>query len=137
MVKGRAFSWGNKLSFQDMNGNEYAFIDQKLLSWNPTYEIFVQGNKFAALVKNSRWFDKSFTLDLPGPNDYEIEGSFWRHEYTFRRRGVVVARISKERWRWTESYGVEIAAGEAVVSILCACIIIDQILHQEKDDKDD
>ena len=38
-VDGRAFSIGNKLSFQDLNGNELAFIRQKLLSWGPTYEI--------------------------------------------------------------------------------------------------
>ena len=31
-VDGRAFSFGKKLSFQDMSGNELAFIEQKLLS---------------------------------------------------------------------------------------------------------
>ena len=29
-VFGKAFSWGDKLSFQDMTGKELAFIDQKL-----------------------------------------------------------------------------------------------------------
>jgi uncharacterized protein YxjI len=38
-VDGKAFSIGDKLSFQDMNGKELAFIRQKLLSWGPTYEI--------------------------------------------------------------------------------------------------
>jgi hypothetical protein len=35
-VDGKAFSLGNQLSFQDMQGNELAFIRQKLLSWGPT-----------------------------------------------------------------------------------------------------
>jgi uncharacterized protein YxjI len=32
LVDGLAFSWGDKLSFQDTKGNELAFIKQKLLS---------------------------------------------------------------------------------------------------------
>ena len=40
-VDGRALSLGHKLSFQDMNGHELAFIKQKLMSWGPTYEVYV------------------------------------------------------------------------------------------------
>jgi len=32
-VDGKVFTIGQKLSFQDMNGKELAFIQQKLLSW--------------------------------------------------------------------------------------------------------
>ena len=39
-VDGKAFSLGDKLSFQDLGGNELASISQKLLSWGPTYEIY-------------------------------------------------------------------------------------------------
>jgi uncharacterized protein YxjI len=42
-VDGKAFSLGNQLSFQDMNGNELAFIRQRLLAWGPTYEIYRGG----------------------------------------------------------------------------------------------
>ena len=46
-VDGEAFSWGDKLSFQDLNGNELACISQKLFSWMPTYEINRNGALFA------------------------------------------------------------------------------------------
>src|SRR4030095_1561413 len=46
-VDGKAFSFGDKLSFQDMQGNELAFIKQKLLSWSPTYEIYRKGELYA------------------------------------------------------------------------------------------
>jgi uncharacterized protein YxjI len=133
-VDGQAFSWGNKLSFQAMDGSELAFISQKLFSWKPKYEIFRSGSKFAEVVKEWSWFNKKFTLDIPGPNDYEIDGSFWLHDYTFRRSGRVVAEISKAMWSWTDSYGVETIDGEDDVSILCSCIVIDQVLHDEKSD---
>ena len=128
-VDGKAFSWGDKLSFQDMNGRELAFISQKLLSFKPRYEIMRNGSLFAEVVKEWSWFKKKFTLDVPGPNDYTIEGSFWQHEFTFSRSEGVVATVSKDYWGWTDAYGVNIVDGEDDVSILCACIVIDQVLH--------
>ena len=132
LVDGQAFSWGDKLSFQDMEGNELAFISQKMFSWKPKYEIFRNGQKFAEVVKEFSWFTKTFTLDVPGPNDYSIDGSFWRHDYSFMRRGNRVAVVSKAAWAWTDTYGIEIQDGEDDVSILCAAIVIDQVLHDEK-----
>src|SRR5438876_1807764 len=49
-VDGKAFSFGDQLSFQDMAGHELAYIKQKLLSWGPTYEIYRDG-ELAAVVK--------------------------------------------------------------------------------------
>ncbi|MCK5943422.1 MAG: LURP-one-related family protein [Planctomycetes bacterium] len=132
-VKGRAFSWGDKLSFQDMKGRELAFISQKMLSFMPRYEIRIDGRVFAEVVKEFSWLRKKFVLDVPGPNDYAIDGSFWAHEFVFARRRREVAVVSKKRWAWTDSYGVEIVDGEDDVSILCACIVIDQVLHDGKD----
>ena len=131
-VKGKAFSWGDKLSFQDPHGRELAFIDQKVFSWKPRYSIYINGQRFAEVVKEFSWFKKKFTLDVPGPNDYEINGSFWEHEFTFRRQGQTVARVSKAYWGWTDTYGVDIIDGEDDISILCSCIVIDQVLEDEK-----
>ncbi len=128
-VDGEAFSWGNKLSVQDMEGNELAFISQKLLSWKPKYEIYRNGRLFAEVVKEFSWLNQKFTLDVPGPNDYSVEGSFWRHDYSFSRRGRVVAKVAKEYWTWADTYGIDIVDGEDDISILCTAIVIDQVLH--------
>jgi len=133
-VDGAAFSWGDNLSLQDLQGNELAQIKQRLLSFKPVYELRVGGQLFAQVVKEWSWFNKQFTLDVPGPNDYTIDGSFWQHEFTFKRSGRRVATVSKNYWGWTDSYGVEIADGQDDVAILCACIVIDQVLHDDKND---
>jgi uncharacterized protein YxjI len=130
-VNGKAFSWGSKLSFQNMEGRELAFISQKLLTFRPKYEIYRDGALFAEIVKEFSWFKKEFTLDVPGPNDYTINGSFWDYRYEFLRGGRVVAQVSRAFWSWTHCYGVEIADGEDDVSVLCAAIVIDQVLHDE------
>ena len=134
-VKGSVFSWGDNLSFQDFEGNEIALISQTLLSWKPRYQIFVRGQVFAEVVKEWTWFNKKFTLDVPGPNDYTIDGSFWSHEFTFVREGRVVATVSKKLWAWTDSYGVSIADGIDEIPILCTCIVIDQVLNDEQDSR--
>lgn len=134
-VDGKAFSWGDKLSFQDADHRELAFINQKMFSFKPRYQILIDGEVFAEVVKEWSWFSKKFTLDVPGPNDYEIDGSFWEHEFSFERGGREVATVSKKLWSWTDSYGVDIQEGEDEVAILCTCIVIDQVLHDEKNQK--
>ncbi|MDE0865600.1 MAG: LURP-one-related family protein [Rubripirellula sp.] len=131
VVKGKAFSWGNKLSFQDVAGNELAQIRQKLMVFKPRYQIFVGDELFAEVTKEFSWLTKKFLLDVPGPNDYSIDGSFWKHDYTFTRKSGCVATVSKNVWGWTDSYGVQIVEGEDAVSILCACIVVDQVLYTE------
>src|SRR6188768_988307 len=118
-VDGRAFSIGDKLSFQDMNGNELAFIRQKLLSWGPTYEIERNG-RLAAVVKKElfTFFRCRFTVDVPGPDDFEAQGDFLDHEYAFERSGHVAANVSKRWFSWTDTYGIDVAAGEDDVLIL-------------------
>ena len=134
-VDGRAFSWGDKLSFQDMQRNELAFIRQKLLSWGPTYEIEREG-RLVAVVKKKLFtlLRCRFTVDVPGPDDLEAQGSFLDHEYTFERHGQAVAEVSKKWFSWTDTYGVDINAGEDPIVILASTVVIDMICHQESKD---
>ena len=131
-VDGRAFSWGDKLSFQDMERNELAFIRQKLLAWGPTYEIEVHG-RLVAVVKKKLFtlLRCKFTVDVPGPDDLEAQGSFLDHEYAFERQGREVAQVSKRWFSWTDTYGVDIVSGEDDVLILATAVVIDMVCHQE------
>ena len=131
-VDGRAFSWGDKLSFQDMQGRELAFIRQKLLAWGPTYYLEREGRVFAEVRKHLFTLLRcKFTVDVPGPDDLEAQGSFLDHEYTFERAGRTVATVSKRWFSWTDTYGVDIADGEDAVLILASAVVIDMVCHQE------
>ena len=131
-VDGRAFSWGEKLSFQDTQKKELAFIRQTLLAWGPTYEIEVHG-RLVAVVKKKFFtlFRCKFTVDIPGPDDLEAQGSFLDHEYSLERHGRRVAEVSRKWVSWTDTYGVDIAAGEDDVLILATAVVIDMVCHQE------
>ncbi len=132
-VDGRAFSIGNKLSFQDMQRNELAFIRQKLLTWGPTYEITRNG-ELAAVVKKHLFtlFRCKFTVDVPGPDDLEAQGNFLDLEYTFTRAGQTVAEVSKRWFSWTDTYGVEVPESEDAVLILASTVVIDMVCHADQ-----
>lgn len=132
-VDGKAFSLGEQLSFQDLSGNELAYIRQKLLSWGPTYEIYRQG-ELQAVVKKQLFtlFRCRFTVDVPGPNDLEAEGDFLDMEYTFARGGRPVAQVSKQWFAWSDSYGVDIAEGEDELLILASTVVIDMVCHDDQ-----
>jgi uncharacterized protein YxjI len=131
-VDGKVFSFGDKLSFQDTDGNELAVIDQKLLSFGPQYDI-VRGGKTVATVKKHLFtlLRAKFTVDVPGPDDFEAAGNFIDHEYTFERRGREVARVSKRWFRLSDTYGIDIDDGEDDVLILAAAVVIDLVSHPD------
>ena len=132
-VDGKAFSLGDKLSFQDMQHNELVFIRQKLLAWGPTYEIYRQG-ELAAVVKKHLFtlFRCRFTVDVPGPDDLEAAGNFLDREYAFTRSDRVIATVSKKWFSWADTYGVEISDGDDDLLILASTVVIDLICHGDR-----
>ena len=133
-VDGKAFSFGSKLSFQDMAGNEQAFIEQKVFNWGPTYEIHRDGCVVATIKKELfTFFKDKFEVDVPGPNDYHVEGDLIDYEFVFTRpREGHVATVSKKFFSWSDSYGVDIVDGEDDVLILATTVVIDQVCHDDR-----
>jgi len=131
-VDGKAFSLGNKLSFQDMAGNELVYIKQKLLNWGPTYYLW-RGDQLLAEVKRELFslIHHRFTVDVDGPDDLEAEGDFLDHEYAFRRGSSVVATVSKRWFSLADTYGIEIADGEDPVLILSSAVVVDMVCHSD------
>jgi uncharacterized protein YxjI len=132
-VDGKAISLGNQASFQDMAGNELAFIGQKFLTLVPTYEISVAG-ALVAVVKRDlfKFFHHTFTVDVPGPDDLTAEGDLMDHEYSFRRGDAPVAHVSKKWFTLADTYGVEVGDGEDPVLVLASAVVIDLVCHDHR-----
>ena len=134
-VDGKTFTIGDKLSFQDLLGNELAHIQQRIFSWGPTYEIHRRGMLYATVKKEFfTFFHAKFIVDVPGLNDLEAKGDFLGLEYTFTRGGKTVARVSKEWFSLTDTYGVDIVEGEDDILILVTTVVIDMVCHSDDDD---
>lgn len=132
-VDGKMFTLGDRLSFQDMRGNELAFIKQKLLAWGKTYEIHRSG-VLAAVVKKELFtlFKCRFTVDVPGPDDLEAVGDFLDHEYEFSRGGRTVASVSKKWFSLRDTYGIDVDDDEDPVLVLASAVVVDMACHADR-----
>ena len=132
-VDGKAFALGDKLSFQDMNGNELVRIEQKLLSFGKTYVVLKSGNEVARVKKQKfTFFRDVFDVEDAAAGDLDATGDFFDREYQFTRDGRTIATVSKRFFSWTDSYGVEVAEGEDDVLILACAVVIDLCSHDER-----
>jgi len=130
-VRGKILSFGHDLTVETAGGVEVARIKQQMLNFFPTFELYLGNKPYATISKKFSWFKKQFLLDVPGPNDYEIEGNFWNYEYEFRRKSGVVAMVSRKMFSITGVYGVDIVEDEDAISILATVVVIDLCNRQE------
>jgi uncharacterized protein YxjI len=132
-VDGKLLSIGKKLSFQDMEQKELAFIQQKLMNLAPTYEIWHEGELEAVVKKELfTFFHCVFHVDEPGHDALTAEGNFNDHEYLFTRGGRQVASVSKQWFTFADTYGVEVDESEDPVLILACTVVIDEACHGDR-----
>ena len=131
-VDGAAFSIGDKLSFQDMQGHELARIEQKLLSLGTQYRI-IRDDKPVGTVKK-KWFTlfrDVFDVEDAAAGDLDATGDFIDREYSFTRDGKPVAVVSKKFFSFSDTYGIDVVDGEDDVLILACAVVIDQCAHDD------
>ncbi|MFT3697753.1 MAG: LURP-one-related family protein [Kofleriaceae bacterium] len=128
-IDGQALAWGHKLSFTDVLGHEVARIEQKLMSWGPTYEIYRDGYLAAVVKKELFRMTPRFSVDVPGPDDLEIEGDVWGHEYFFTRNNQAVATVSKAWWTMADTFGVECLDSVDHILVLACTVVVDLVNH--------
>jgi uncharacterized protein YxjI len=137
-VDGKVFSLHDRLVVRDMNGNEVAGVHRRLIALRPTYEITRGGQEAAEVRKHliSPFVDR-FTIDIPGPNDLEVTGSIFEHEFTIEQGGQVVATVSKRWFSLTDTYGVDIAPGQDDILILASVLALDLAEDRERENRND
>jgi uncharacterized protein YxjI len=132
-VDGKVFTLRDRLEIQDMSGREVASVHRKLIALRPTYQISIGGEDAAQVRKHFFTpFRDSFTIDVPGPDDLEMNGSLFEHDFTIRRGDRVVATVSKAWLTLRDTYGVEIAEGEDDLLILASVLALDLAEDRER-----
>jgi len=132
-VDGKALSLRDRLVLRDPDGRDVAEVRRKLVATRPTYEVSIGGEEAARIRKKlfTPFVDR-YTVDIPGPNDLELVGDLFEHEYTVRRGGEVVATVSKAYFTMRDTYAVDIAAGENELLILAAVLALDLAEDRER-----
>ncbi len=130
-VDGKAFRLREHLGFKDLQGNELAAIQEKVMHIKDTYSIYRNGNVLAtvkkALITPLR---QRFDIHVAGAENMEAQGNILDHEYEIHAGRNRVAEVSKKWFRVADSYGVDIAPGADDILILAITVVIDMMVDQ-------
>jgi uncharacterized protein YxjI len=100
----------------------------------PIYEIWRDGQQLAVVRRSFiRILRDKFIVDVPWPDDMEIQGDFINHNYAITRHGQVVANVTKAWISLTDTFGVEIREGEDDVLILACAVVIERVNDRDED----
>jgi uncharacterized protein YxjI len=134
-VDGKVLSLRDRLVLRDPEGREVAQVQRKLVAMRPTYQVAVAGEEAAEVRKHLFTpFRDRFTIDVPGPDDLEMEGDLFDHEYTIRRGGQTVATVSKRWFTMRDTYAVDVAPGQDDLLILAGVLALDLAEDRERRD---
>jgi uncharacterized protein YxjI len=132
-VDGKVLSLHDRLVVRDPQGNEVAQVHRKLAALRPTYKVTVGGEEAAEIRKHLFTpFGDRFTIDVPGPDDLEVTGDLFDHEFTIRRGDQTVATVSKRWFSLRDTYAVDVAPGEDHLLILASVLALDLAEDQER-----
>lgn len=126
-VEGEVFSLGKKLHVKDLNGNEVAFIHQKLLSFMPRYFVFKGEEQVAEIVQKFKFFKPSYVVNGP---QWQVEGNFNAHLYRVFQDDNPIVNIEKIWFSWGDSYVLDIDDTADEVLALAVVLAIDAATQQ-------
>lgn len=135
-VDGKVLTLRDRLVIRDAGGREVGEVQRKLIALRPTYTISIGGEQAAQVRKHFFTpFRDRYTIDIPGPDDLEMSGNIFDHEFTIRQGGNVVATASKHWFSIRDAYGVEIADGVDPTLILASVLALE--LAEEREHKEE
>lgn len=127
-VEGEFFSIGRKLHLYDMNGQELAFIQQKVLTFLPRFYVFMKGKQVAEIVKEFTFFRQQYSVNGLG---WHVEGDFLAHDYSVVDQGSQIAYVHKVWLSWGDSYEIDMNDSGNEVLTLAVVLAIDAVLSDQ------
>lgn len=117
-VEGK-LAWGHCLHILDAAGNHIGTVKERVLTLLPKFELYIRDQYVGSIQKQFTFFRPRFDIDC---NGWQVDGDFMEWDYTVREAcGGVVATISKELFRWTDTYVIDV--GDPA-DALCALMLV-------------
>ena len=122
VVKGQ-LSWGHKLVIYDAYGNEVGMVVQKVLTFLPKFEIYKNGSYIGCLSKEFSFLTPHYNIDY---NGWHIDGTIMEWDYSIlNQSGYSIARVSKELFRMTDTYVIDVQDPGNALDALMFVLAID------------
>ena len=128
-VEGELFSWGHKLHVYDISNNqEVAFIKQKVLTWLPRFEVYLNNMLAVEVRKEFSFFSPKYSLL---GTSWTVDGHFLSHDYTISNRNSLIATVAKAWFSWGDSYELNINNNADELLVVATVLAIDCVLEAE------
>lgn len=116
-------SWGHLLRIYDKNGNELGYIKEKILTWFPKFEMYLGNEYMGSINKEFSFFKPKFNVDYHG---WKISGNWAEWDYSIEDyKGREVATVSKELWKFTDTYTIDVYNPDDAIYALMLVLAID------------
>ena len=101
-VKAEFFTLGHRIHvFEKRTGREIGSIHEKLLTLLPQFEIVMDGRPQGVIRKELTLFRPRYHVDFRG---WDVQGDLMGWDYRVTRGAATVMSISKEFFRWSDTY---------------------------------
>lgn len=121
-VKGQ-LAWGHCLKIFDSFGNEIGLVKEKILTFLPKFEIYVDSRYMGCISKELTLFRPKFNIDC---NGWHVEGDFFEWDYNIiDMSGQMVATVSKELFNFTDTYTIDVYNPDDTLLALMLVLAID------------
>lgn len=127
-VEGEFLSLGARLHVLDTQGNEVAFLRQKLFNLLRRYIVEIGGVERAAIQKQFTFFQSKFDIEGPG---WQLDGDFLAHEFSLMQGNTCIMRVSKQWLTFGDCYELDIADNADTLLCVCIALAIDMALHED------
>ena len=118
IVKGQ-LSWGHCLKIFDSTGNEIGMVKQRVLTFLPKFELYLEGQYIGCIYKELSFLKPKYNIDY---NGWKVQGNFFEWDYyILNQSGIQIAKVTKELLRLTDTYVIDVInQGDA----LCALMLV-------------
>lgn len=121
-VKGQ-LAWGHRLKIFDAQDREIGMLQEKILTFLPKFEIYMDENYIGCISKEFTFFKPAYNIDF---NGWHVEGDFFEWDYNIlSASGECIAQVSKQLFQWTDTYVIDVKEPQDALSALMLVLAID------------
>lgn len=116
-------AWGHLLRIYDAHGYEIGVVKERVLTWLPKFEMYLDGRYVGSIRKELTFFRPRFFIDC---NGWQVDGDWFEWDYhILDDRGQCIAYVNKELFNWTDTYVIDVRNPNHATCILMLVLAID------------
>ncbi|MCR5782026.1 MAG: LURP-one-related family protein [Clostridia bacterium] len=127
-VEGKVISIGKKLHIFDAQGDEVAFVRQKITVLMPRFIVEIGGEEVARIVKKISFLKPKYVVEGLG---WEVQGDMFAHDYTIVDGDRTIVSIHKKWMAWGDTFELDIENDRDEVLALAVVLAIDAVMDSQ------